>query len=189
MNRKTLIIILVVVGVICLCAAIAGIVLVTQAGRLIGQTVSTDAEKTSQVAQTITDYKLPPNYKESFSMSLMGIAMAAFTTDKSDTFIMLFQFPPNTNMSQQQMEEQLRQMGSQQTGETYTLEKVGTLPTKIRGNPEELGVYEGSNQSGTKVRQLIGVFKGKGGTAFLMVTGSIESWDQPSINAFIASMR
>jgi hypothetical protein len=164
-------------------------VLVTQAGRFIGQTVSTDSEKTGQVAQEITDYTLPANYQESFSMSLLGISMAGFTSGDEDTFIMLFQFPPNASMSQEQMEEQLRQMGSQQTGQTYTLEKVGTLPRTIRGNPTEIGVYEGSNQSGTKVRQLIGVFEGKNGTAFLMVTGSIANWDQRSIDAFIASMK
>ena len=37
MNRKTLIIILVVVGAICLCSVCAVVVLITQAGRLIGQ--------------------------------------------------------------------------------------------------------------------------------------------------------
>jgi hypothetical protein len=190
MNRKTLIFIIVAIaGVCCLCTAIIGYVMVSRATTLVGQTVSMDPQKTGQVAKSITDYKLPANYKEAFSMSLLGVSMAGFSSTDDATMIMFFQFPQNSGLSQQQMEEQMRQMWSQQNRENYNINKVGTIPTTIRGKPVELSVYEGTSSNGKKVRQLIGLFEGKNGTALLMVAGDIDQWDQRSIDAFIASMR
>jgi hypothetical protein len=188
-NRKTLIITLVIVGVLCLCCGGVGIVLATQAGRLVSQTVSLDPVKSEQVAQAITDYTLPPNYKPAFSMSLLGISMASFASGDDSTFIILYQLPATSGLSQEQMEEQMRKAFSQQMNQNYQLEKTGTLPVTIRGKQTELGVYEGTNSDSVRVRQLIGVFEGKNGTAFLMITGNIDSWDQASINKFISSMR
>ena len=190
MNRKTLIIILSVVGVLCLCGVIAGIILVTQAANLVGRMVSTDPAKAGDVAQSITEYTLPSSYEESFSVNLMGISMAGFSSSDNGTVIMLFQFPPNSGLTMEQMEQQMQQMGSQQFqyGQNLNMEKVGTLPTQIRGEPAELSIYEGSTENGARIRELIGVFEGKNGTAFLMVMGDINRWDQRSIDAFIASM-
>jgi hypothetical protein len=190
MNRKTLIIIIIAIaGVCCLCSAIFGILMVSRATSMIGQTISVDPQKTGQVARSITDYKLPANYQEAFSMSLLGVSMAGFSSKDNATMIMLFQFPQNSGLSQQQMEEQMRQMWSQQNRESYNIQKVGTIPTTIRGKPVEMSVYEGTSSNGKKVRQLIGLFEGKNGTALLMVAGDIDQWDQRSVNAFIASMR
>jgi hypothetical protein len=38
-------------------------------------------------------------------------------------------------------------------------------------------------------RQMIGTFEGKNDTAWLMIISPTDSWDQPSLDAFIASIR
>lgn len=189
MNRKTLLIILGIVVVLCCCAAAAGILLVTQAGRFIAQTVSVDPAKTSAVAQSITDYTLPSGYKEQFSMSLMGFDLAAFSTQDDKQMIMLFQAPANSGLTTQQMEDQMRQAQQQQTGQNYTLEKVGTQSAYIRGETTEFTIYEGKDKNGVAIRELVGAFKGKSGTAILMIVGPIDSWDTAAVDSFVKSLR
>jgi hypothetical protein len=189
MSRKTIIIILAVVGVLCLCAVIVGIIAIGQVGNLISRTVSLDPTKASETARSITDYTLPKGYKESFSMSLMGMAMAGFSSQDESTYIWLFQAPASANLNQDQMEQQMKQLGSQQTGQSYNLQKIGTQPATIRGQSTELSIYEGTSNKGTDVREVIGVFEGKNGPAILMVVGPKNSWDEAAINSFISSMR
>lgn len=189
MNRKTLIIILAVVGGLCLCAVVAGVVLFAQAGRMVNQAVSSDPAKAAEAARAITDYELPPGYSDSFSLDLFGVKMVGFTGKDADSFIMLFQFPPNAGLSQDQMEQQMRQMYQNQTGQNLNMEKVGTQKVTIRGQATELSIFEGTGENGVRIRQLLGVFEGKGGMAFLMVTGRVNTWDQAAVDSFIRSMR
>jgi hypothetical protein len=50
-------------------------------------------------------------------------------------------------------------------------------------------IYEGTDNSGDSIRELITVFPGKGGTAMLMIMGSPDHWDQEEIDAFLGSIR
>jgi hypothetical protein len=189
MNRKTLLIILAIVAALCICCAVVALVLVTQTGRLVGQTFSTDADKTTEVAQAITDYTLPPRFEPAGSMNLLGISMAIFTTSDQSMTMMLFQFPPSAGLTQEQMEEQMQQFSSQRTGSNLTMERVDSRPVRIRGKISDLTTLEGTDEDGNRMRQQIAVFDGKNGTSFFMALGAIDAWDQVAINHFIASFK
>lgn len=189
MNRKTVIIILIVVGVLCLCAVIAGVILVTQTGRLVSQTVSSDAGDVKNNAAAITDYTLPSGYTETFGMSLLGVTMAGFSSADQQQMLMLFQTPTTEGMDPDQLAEQMRQMSESQTGQISNLQQVDSVPVTIRGQETTMNVYEGTSKEGTSIREVMAVFEGKGGTAFFMAVGPQSSWDQAAIDQFIASLR
>jgi hypothetical protein len=59
----------------------------------------------------------------------------------------------------------------------------------IRGTDVEVFIFEGSDESGDVMRQLITTFPGKGGTAMLMIMGTPQSWDQEELDTFIESIQ
>ena len=87
-------------------------------------------------------------------------------------------------------EEQLRQSFEQQAGNRgMDMHLVEVKKATIRGEETEIAIYEGTDQSGDAVRQLITSFPGKGGTAMLMIMGDVNGWDQSAIDDFVESIR
>jgi hypothetical protein len=189
LNRKTLLIIGIIVAVLCICSVIAGAILLTQAGKLISQTISTDPAKIESSAQRITDYTLPEGYKETFGMDMFGVSMVGFSSVDNQQAIMLFQAPDTGEANREQLEQQMRQLGEQQMGQEYTLEKVDEVPVVIRGQETTLVIYEGTSKQGVEVRQEVAVFQGNNGLAFFMSVGPKSSWDTVAVNDFLNSMR
>jgi len=189
MSRKTLMIIFIILAVLCICSIIVGAVLITQAGKLVSQTISTDPAGIRSSADSITTYTLPSGYKETFGMSLFGVTMVGFSSADEQQMIMLFQTPDTGDVDQAQLEEQMRQLSEQQTGQQYNLVKVDEVPVIIRGKETQMIVYEGTSDQGVAVRQVIAVFDGNGGTAFFMAVGPTSSWDEVAINDFLQSLR
>jgi hypothetical protein len=48
---------------------------------------------------------------------------------------------------------------------------------------------EGTSDRGEQLRQISGLFQGRGGPTMLMVTGEANAWDQEMLDSFIASIR
>lgn len=188
MSRKTWIILAIIFGILCLCVVIGGIFFLTQGAKLLGNTVNSDPGKTAAVAEGIADYDLPAGYSNSYSMSLFGMSVVGITQDGGDMMIVLFQFPEGSEMSAEQMEKQMRDVMAQQSGR-YELTKTGEQQVTLRGQPVTLSIFEGEGDKRTPIRQVVGSFQGKGGTAFLMVMGNQATWDQQALDDFIASMR
>jgi hypothetical protein len=58
----------------------------------------------------------------------------------------------------------------------------------IRGEETDVVIYEGTDQNGNSMRQLITSFPGKDGAAMLMIMGDAENWDQQMADDFIESI-
>ena len=58
----------------------------------------------------------------------------------------------------------------------------------IRGEDVEVTTYEGTDNNGFTMRQLITTFPGKDGTAMLMVMGAAQAWNEQEINKFVESI-
>ncbi len=190
MNRKTVIIIVVsVVVVICICSVIAGLLFLNRAGNFLKDASSTDPQEVGDTASEISDIQPPPGFVPSLSMNVMGIVMVGYTAPDQQTTVFLFQMPSGAQMSMDQFREQVGRIASQQSGENLTFEQVDTIQSTIRGQAVDLAVLEGSSSSGSTIRQLVGAFEGKGGPAWLIITGPANTWDQSSIDQFLNSMR
>lgn len=190
MNRKTIIIIVVVVlAAVCICATVAGVILFTRAGAFLREASSTEPQDVDDTVSQIVDLELPPGVTPAMSMNLLGITMVGYTAPDNNTTIFLFQVPPNTDMPMEQFQEQIKRMAEQQTGERFNLEEIGSQTYTIRGQTTDLTIYEGTGNSGNTIRQMIGAFEGKGGPAWIIVSGPTSTWDQQLIDRFINAMR
>lgn len=176
----------------CGAVLVAGLVF-WQAGRKIQEGVKTDPEAAAEAAHKIADYDLPEGYQEQMAMDIMVYSFVMIGPEYSSgsangPVFMLAQFQSGVN--QQQMEEQLRQSFEQQAGNRgLNMSLVSVEDKTIRGEETQVAIYEGSDENGLVMRQLITSFPGKDGTAMLMIMGPAALWDQDMIDAFIESIR
>lgn len=189
MNRKTILIILAVVGVLCICGVVAVLVIGNRLGKAIGSAVSNDPAAVQESASKIVDFDLPPSWTEAYSMSLMGVTMAGFASGDGETITFLFQMPSGTDTDSAQIQEQMRQMAEGQTNQSYSMQLVETRPITVRGQTVDLLIYQGTNSEGVSMQQWMTSFEGKTGPAWLMIIGSTAGWDQAGVDAFISSLR
>jgi hypothetical protein len=176
----------------CLCAVLVAVFLFMQLGRQFQQGFKTDPEAASEAAHAIVDYELPSGYQERMAMNFLVYSFVMIGPESPETttgpLIMLAQFDP-MGTSQEQMEQQIRQSFEQQAGRRgMKMELVEVEKLIIRGEEAEVATYEGTDESGAVIRQLITSFPGKDGTAMLMVMGPAEGWDQDVIDDFITSI-
>ena len=178
----------------CLCAVGVAIFLFARVGQQVKQGMKTDPAGAAQAAHAIADYELPAGYQEQMAMDLFVYNMvfiAPATTGSSSysgkPLIMLAQFKAGAD--QKQMEQQIQQSFEQQSGQRgYTMKVVESKKMTIRGQEVEVITFEGTNENGTVMRQLVTTFPGKGGTAMLMIMGDPQHWNQEEINTFVASI-
>jgi hypothetical protein len=180
----------------CLCAVAVAVFMFYRVGKQVADNAKTDPESAAKAAHEIVDsYELPAGYQERMAMDILLYSFIMIGPDPSGTgsggpAIMLAQFSTGAGVDQQQMEQQLRQSYEQQAGSRGTdLRLVEVKKMTIRGSESEVAIYEGSDQSGNTVRQLITSFPGKGGTAMLMIIGDADEWDQTAIDDFLKSIR
>lgn len=176
----------------CLCAVVVAGYLFLQMGRQLQAGLKTDPEGASGAARAIADYELPPGYQEQMAMNLLVYSFVMIGPDSPGTttgpLIMLAQFN-QLGTSQEQMEQQIRQSFEQQSGRRgINMQVVKVEQITIRGQEVEVFTYEGTDENGVIIRQLITSFPGKDGTAMLMIMGSAESWDKDVIDDFVKSI-
>jgi hypothetical protein len=178
----------------CLCAVAVAVFMFYRVGKQVADSAQTDPAEAAKSAHEIVDsYELPAGYQERMAMKIIVysvVMMGPTDTSNGEPVIMLAQFSSGAGVSQEQMEQQLRQSYEQQAGNRgMDMHLVEVKKMTIRGNESDVAIYEGSDQSGNTVRQLITSFPGKGGTAMLMIMGDAAKWDQTAIENFINSIK
>lgn len=186
---------LVVAAIALFLCCVAGLGVTLLGTRLIGRAVITDPDRSQAVGREIADYELPPGYKIMFATNVMRFKMVVIgpTTTTSD-FLMfiLMQFPGGMRVSREEMERQLEQAIARQPGMgmgSADMQDVGQEQVLIKGETVTMTVREGTMENGERLRQMSGIFEGRGGPAMLMITGMVDAWDQAMVDQFIASIR
>jgi hypothetical protein len=181
-----------VVSALCLVACVIAYFVLRQVGSQVGEAFNTDPAKVAAVSDKIAEYDLPPGYTAQMSMSIMMYDLVMIGPSQSSSnsmMIMLMQFNGNVGMSQEQMQEQVRQSFEQQSGQRGAqMTVVETRQDTIRGEQVTISISEGGS-AGVKMRQLMTVFTGNGGPTVLMIQGPITDWDEDLITDFIHSIR
>jgi hypothetical protein len=177
----------------CCGAVLVAALVFQQAGKKIQEGMKTDPEAAVEAAHKIADYDLPEGYQEKVAMEILVYSFVMIgpqysTTNLTGPVFMLAQFQAGVN--QEQMEEQLRQSFEQQAGNRgLSMSLVKVEDKTIRGEETKVATYEGTDENGLVIRQVITSFPGKDGTAMLMIMGSAEAWDQDMVDTFIESIR
>ena len=184
---------LVLVAIVLFCCCVAGLGVTLLGTRLAGRAFITNPDRVQAVGSQIADYDVPPGYGEMFAMNMMGIklvAMGPSSVPPDFVMIMLMQFPPGMDVGQGEMERQVEQALARQTGlGSAEMTSVRREEAMIKGEPVTLTVREGVTDRGGHVRQVTGLFEGKGGPAILMISGDVTAWDQAMVDEFITSIR
>ncbi len=176
----------------CLCAGAFAAVIFIRMGQQVQQGMKADPQAAAETAHSIADYELPEGYQEEFAMNILTTSMVFISSRESGSYsleptIMLAQF--QTLGNEEQIKEQMRQSFEQQMGRrNVVMQLVETKKMTIRGEETEVAYYEGTDDNGTALQQVITTFPGKKGIAMLMITGPSEHWDEEAINAFIESI-
>jgi hypothetical protein len=176
----------------CGAVLVAGLVF-WQAERKLQEGMKTDPAAAAEAAHKIADYDLPEGYQEQVAMEIMVYSFAVIGPQNSQgisngPIFMLAQFQAGVN--EEQMEKQLRQSFEQQAGNRSLSMKLVKVEDKtIRGEETQVATYEGTDENGLVLRQVITSFPGKDGTAMLMIMGSVSQWDQDLVDDFIESIR
>ena len=177
----------------CGAVLVAGLVF-WQAGKQLQEGMKTDPEAAAEAAHQIADYDLPEGYQEQMAMEIMFYTFVVIAPPDSSgisngPIFMLAQFQAGM-ANQQQMEEQFRRSFEQQTSRPgLSMELVKVEEKTIRGEETQVITYEGTDENGLVLRQVITSFPGKDGRAMLMIAGPAELWDQEMVDAFIESIR
>jgi hypothetical protein len=178
----------------CLCAVVAAVLVFMRVGQQFQEGMKTDPQGASEAAHAIADYELPEGYEEKVAMDFFVYTMVMMGPTSSDSFssssepmIMLAQFQMATN--QQQMEEQMRRSFEQQSGRRgLQMKVVEVKKMTIRGKEVDVTTFEGTDDQGFVLRQVLATFPGKDGTGLLMIMGPAQTWDKEEIDQFIESI-
>lgn len=180
----------------CLCAVGVAVLLFARIGRQFQEGMKTDPQGASEAAHAIADYELPEGYQEQIAMDFFTYIMVMIgpeaatpsANSAAGPMIMLAQFEMMAN--QPQMQEQMRRSFEQQGGRReVSMEVVEVKQMTIRGEEVDVTILEGKDDKGLILRELVTVFPGKDGTAFLMIMGPAQFWDTEEIDQFVESIR
>jgi hypothetical protein len=186
-------VILGIVAIALFLCCVAGLGVTLLGTRLVGRAFITNPERVQVVGREIADYDVPSNYEEMFAMNIMGIKMVAIgpSDPAADLMlIMLMQLPAGMEVNQGEMQRQIERALAQQTGlGSADMTSVGQEEVVIKGETITMTAREGTSDRGEQLRQISGLFQGRGGPAMLMVTGEAGAWDQEMLDSFMASIR
>lgn len=183
---------LILAAIVLFCCCVAGLGGTLLGTRVFGRALITNPDRVQAVGREIADYDVPSGYQELFAMNMLGVKIVAIGPAAPADFmmIMLMQLPPGLEVSQSEMERQIEQALARQTGLARAdMTEVGEEETIIKGEPVTLIVREGVTDDGEHMRQVTGLFEGRGGPAVLMVAGEVDAWDPEMVDRFIASIR
>jgi len=147
------------------------------------------ATAVANAQEKIARFEIPRGYKPvSISILSYDVVNLLPQTSSSDMTIMLMQYSGPMTGSPDQMEEQLRQAAQRQNGAPgIPMHVVDVREETIRGRKVSVTVSEGTLQ-GFTMRQWISVFQGNNGPVIILAQGSLELWDDPLLEHFIASI-
>lgn len=201
MNKNTKLVARILAGllVLCICTCSGGWGALKIAGRMIQNAVIIDApEEAALATRNMIDYELPAGYKEEGVINMGFVKMAFINDTTSDSeeetarpVFMIAAMPSDMPIDEEEIRLQIQlSVKKSARNHDYDLKLVDEQQTTIRGQEVSLLIYEGTDSTGTPMRQVVsGVFKGKTDMIMLLIIGVQSNWDQNEIDTFIKSIK
>ena len=83
----------------------------------------------------------------------------------------------------------MRRSFEQQSGwRGLKMKVVDVKKVTLRGKEVDVTTFEGTDDNGFVMRQVLATFPGKDGTALLMIMGPAQTWDKDEIDQFVESI-
>jgi len=155
-----------------------------------------DPASIRQTAQEISEIDVLEGFEPMFSMSLMGVNIAAFGEQGPGVprMFMLMSFPAAIAANEEQMRQQMDQSLQQHTGKQNLNQlESETRPHSIRGADCQVRIAKVEDDQGRQLRQVTAIFTAKSGSpAMLMLMMPEEEWNdggEAKMEAMFASMK
>lgn len=194
MSRNSKIVVGIIAGILvvcCLGVVIAATVLPSMVAEFADEAFVEDPAQAADIAASMVDYQLPAGFSEEGGMNFFGIKTVFITSNRNlGAMIMLMQFPEEMATNEEEMRQQMEEAFRQQRGsQNYELRLIESEETFINDAPATLLYYEGVDDSGTEIRQVIGVFETKdSGSGMLMLISPKNGWEESGLDTFIDSL-
>ncbi len=158
---------------------------------ILGTFWKTDPQLAAQAARNMMDYDLPPGYQELRVLNIQGQDAAVMIVHRerpSDAILVegvLEGIIGNDSWRANYERGLSHEMGDR----LLNMQETSTQKTTVRGQPTTLRLFEGTDETGRKVKQVVCGFAGKNGDLLLAIVGSQETWDQAMVDNFLRSIR
>lgn len=163
----------------------------TIGGYLVYRGFSTDPAKAESVAQEILAHETPAGFKGEFSMSMMGIKMAAITSGPGADDHLMFLAIPGGKASQDDLQRQMRQAMKKRGEDREVVEDRGHEKFKVRGKEMEAQVQLTAGKGGNgRLLQYILAVEGKAGDpVLLLILGNEKRLDHDWVQRFLDTVK
>jgi hypothetical protein len=151
----------------------------------------TDAQQAAQAAHKMLDYDLPPDYQESQVLIVLGHEAAVIIAHRERSGDMIYiEGVPGGIISNDEWRASYETRFSREVGvRRYKTQEVGTLKTTVRSQPTTFRLFEGTDENGRKIRQVVCGFAGKSGDLLMAIVAGQDTWDQAIVDRFLQSIR
>lgn len=180
-----------VLGVLLICCVGVWLLAPNLRGILRAPFWKTDPQLAAQATHKFIDYDLPPAYQELKVLALQDDYPAVLISHRERQGDVIYMEAVTEGIIgvdewRTRYEENLsREVGDRH----YATQAVGTHVTTVRGQKTMLRLFEGTDDAGRPVRQVICAFKGKGGDMLLAIVAGQDTWDQSLVDNFLQSIR
>ncbi len=188
-TTKIVLIVVAVIAGLCLLSCIAGVLLFSVFGARVSQSVESDPQDVTGQAAQVAEFDLPAGFTPQSSMHLLGITLVIYEAPDTSSAIVLLQMPIQGQISEANIRQLQEQMERQYGQRLRDLKIIDQYDKTIRGQPGQVIIQEGANETGVAFRQMLVIFQGQGGLAMLTVFGPSATWDQAAYDRMVDSIR
>jgi hypothetical protein len=146
-----------------------------------------DSQRVTKLAAKIADFDLPAGYTSEFSAEMAGYTFAAYNGASGPSHIYLIQSEKESDG--EELERMLTQLAPGASDSNSRMTIVENRTATVRDQKVAVVVSEGVNSENISYRQITVGFRGKGGPALLVLSETVESWDQAAVDTFLASIQ
>lgn len=146
-----------------------------------------DSQHVEELASKISDFTLPEGYTSEFSAEMAGYTLASYKGTSGPSHLYLIQSEKESDG--EELERMLTQLAPGSSDPNTRLTVIENRPVTVRGQEVTLVISEGVNHEGDSYRQATVAFEGKNGPALLVLSESLELWNDETVDALLASIQ
>jgi Na+-translocating ferredoxin:NAD+ oxidoreductase RnfG subunit len=148
--------------------------------------VDTNADTAVNIAAEIADFDLPADYVSEFSASLEGYTLVSYSPGDGHSHLYLIQ--SENESDGEKLAGLVEQIAPGSYDPQTRMTVIETRLVMVREQEVTLVISEGISSGGETYRQVAVPFQGKGGPALLIFSEPVTSWNQETVDVFIASI-
>ncbi|HEU4324686.1 MAG TPA: hypothetical protein VFS21_16195 [Roseiflexaceae bacterium] len=148
-----------------------------------------DPQQAAQIGRELLDYSLPAGLQEQKYMDAQQTRMVLIAPASQPDDLQIVLVKPPLNLNDPEWSDEIEESWTKRIeAHTYTTQVVSTQSATIAGQPTELKIREGQDETGQAIRQVTGIIPGRSGSIVLVIVGKQAAWNQALVDQFLLSL-